>query len=175
VARPPAPASPLGAAPISPREAAPAPAPAQTLDILLAEIATGLSAELAARPVTVQSQLRRGTPLPRCSPAGLRQTLSGFVLGLTAVVDPGSTVVVRADRKPVLLRGRDGAEQKRDFLMLAFAHSDRLGEEAQQRLLTGTQPGPLGAGHKALRELGGFLRFAPLPGKQQETRLFLPL
>lgn len=163
-------ATPLAVAP----SAATAPA-AATLDTLLAEIATGLRSHLAARPITLQSHVRRGTPLPRCSPAGLRRVLGGFVQGLISVAAPASTVAVRADRKTVLLRGRDGREEKRDFLMLAFAHSDGLGEEGQQRVLKGTQPGPLGDGHKALREVGGFLRFAPLPGRTLETRLFLPL
>ena len=43
---------------------------------------------------------------------------------------------------------------------------------------SGGQPndtGSLGEGHRLLRELGGFLRFAPLPGGALETRLFLPL
>ena len=59
--------------------------------------------------------------------------------------------------------------------MIAFAHTDGLGDEGQQRVLKGTQPGPFGDAHRALREMGGFLRFAPLPGGNLETRLFLPL
>ena len=149
--------------------------PPTTLDALLAEVAIGLRSTLAARPVTVQSRLARGTPLPRCSPAGLRRALGGFLSGLAMVAAPSSTIAVRAERKPVLLRGRDGSEAKRDFLMLAFAHTDRLGEEGQQRVLKGAQPGPLGDGHRAVREMGGFLRFAPLPAGALETRLFLPL
>ncbi|MGE5124649.1 MAG: hypothetical protein ACM3PV_00045, partial [Betaproteobacteria bacterium] len=98
-----------------------------------------------------------------------------FLSGLAVVAAPASTIAVRAERKPVLLRGRDGSETKRDFLMLAFAHTDGLGEEGQQRVLKGTQPGPLGDGHRAVREMGGFLRFAPLPAGALETRLFLPL
>jgi hypothetical protein len=172
LAAPPAP-SPV-APPSAPSPAAPAGPPA-TLDALLAEVAIGLRSTLAARPVTVQSRLVRGTPLPRCSPAGLRRSLGGFLSGLALVAAPASTIAVRGERKPVLLRRSDGGETKRDFLMLAFAHTDGLGDEGQQRVLKGTQPGPLGDAHRALREMGGFLRFAPLPGGNLETRLFLPL
>ena len=43
-------------------------------------------------------------------------------------------------------------------------------------LLLGELPfQPLGDGHRAVREMGGFLRFAPLPAGALETRLFLPL
>ena len=149
--------------------------PPATLDALLAEVAIGLRSTLAARPVTVQSHVRRGTPLPRCSPAGMRRALGGFLSGLAVVAAPASTIAVRAEPKPVLLRSKDGSETKRNFLMLAFAHTDGLGEEGQQRVLKGTQPGPLGDGHRAVREMGGFLRFAPLPAGALETRLFLPL
>jgi hypothetical protein len=83
-------------------------------------------------------------------------------------------MLVRAERKPVLLRGRDGSEVKRDFLMIALTHAGGLGEAEQQQVLKGAFPGPLGEAHRLVREMGGFMRFAPLPGGALETRVFLP-
>jgi hypothetical protein len=81
---------------------------------------------------------------------------------------------MRAEKKPVLLRGKDGREARRDFLMLALTHAAGLAEAQQQTLLAGNDPGPLGDAHRVVREMGGFLRFAPLPGGSLETRVFLP-
>ncbi len=158
--------------PVSPAVGA---GPAGTLDALLASVVTILRVPLGTRGVTVQSRLAPGTPLPRCSPAALRRALASFVEGLSAVVAPSSILSARAERKPVLLRGRDGAELKRDFLMLSLTHAGGVSEADQQRILKGGDAGPLGEGHRLLREMGGFLRFAPLPGGALETRLFLPL
>jgi signal recognition particle receptor subunit beta len=149
--------------------------PVTTLDALLSSIVTVLRVPLGTRGVVVESRVASGTPLPRCSPAGLRRTLAAFVEGLSGLVAPSSKIGARAERKPVLLRGRDGAEVKRDFLMLTLTHAGGLAEADQQRILKGADTGPLGEGHKLLREMGGFLRFAPLPGGALETRLFLPL
>jgi hypothetical protein len=153
--------------------AAPPAAPA-TLDALVAEVLLAVRGPLATRSVAVESRIARGASLPRCSPAGLRRAASGLFQGLAAVVTPGSSIVVRAERKPVLLRSREGSEVKRDFLMLALTHAGGLGEEDQQRVLKGADPGPLGGAHRLVREMGGFLRFAPLPGGGLETRAFLP-
>jgi hypothetical protein len=40
-------------------------------------------------------------------------------------------------------------------------------------VLTGGDAGPLGEAWRMVREMGGFVRFAPLPGGL-EMRLFLP-
>jgi hypothetical protein len=93
--------------------------------------------------------------------------------GIASVCPPGSAIVMRTERKPVLLRSRDG-EVKRDFLMLALGHGASLSAEEQQRILQGADPGPLGQAYRLVREMGGFLRFAPLPGGALETRVFLP-
>ena len=42
------------------------------------------------------------------------------------------------------------------------------------RVLRGGDNGPLGETFRLVREMGGFLRFAPLPSGGLETRLFLP-
>jgi hypothetical protein len=74
----------------------------------------------------------------------------------------------------VLLRGRDGSEVRRDFLMLAVTHAAGLAEADQQRVLAGADRGPLGEAWRLVREMRGFVRFAPLPGGSVETRVFLP-
>jgi hypothetical protein len=82
--------------------------------------------------------------------------------------------VLRSERKPVLLRGKDGQQVKRDFLMLAVSHGGNLTPEDQQRILQGSDASPLGEACRLVREMGGFVRFAPLPAGGLETRLFLP-
>ena len=82
--------------------------------------------------------------------------------------------MLRAEKKPVLLRAKDGGEMKRDFLMLAATHAGGLAEPDQQRILRGADTGPLGETQRLVREMGGFIRFAPLPGGALETRVFLP-
>jgi signal recognition particle receptor subunit beta len=185
-APPPARPAPVPSPPAPPRAAPPAPAPAArpapaiavaaatSLDSLVAEVAAAVRAALGARRVSVESRIASGAVLPRCSPAGLRRALGALLQGLGAAVTPATAVLVRAERKPVLLRGRDGSEVKREFLMLALTHAAGLGEAEQQRILKGADPGPLGEAHRLVREMGGFVRFAPLPGGSLETRVFLP-
>jgi hypothetical protein len=138
------------------------------------EVLVAVRAALAARPVSVDSRIARGAALPRCSPAGLRRAVAGLLQGLAAVVTPASGILLRAEKKPVLLRARDGSETRRDFLMLALTHAAGLAEADQQRVLKGADPGPLGEAYRLVREMGGFVRFAPLPGGALETRVFLP-
>ena len=185
---PPAALPPTAAPPASPRPAPPPlpvpvrppaaaatpPVSAASLDHLMAEVLVGIRAALAARHVTVQSRIASGAALPRCSPAGLRRAVALLVQGLAATVTPATGILARAEKKPVLLRGRDGSEVKRDFLMLAFTHAAGLAETDQQRILKGGDPGALGEAHRLVREMGGFMRFAPLPGGALETRVFLP-
>jgi hypothetical protein len=189
--RPAAPPAPPQVSPASPARpvpplAAPAPPPRPAvapaalaasvagLDGLVAEVLAAVRATLAARPVSVESRITRGSALPRCSPAGLRRAVAGLLQGLAAVVTPGTGILIRAEKKPVLLRGKDGSETKRDFMMLALTHAAGLAEADQQRVLKGAYPGPLGEAHRLVREMGGFARFAPLPGGALETRVFLP-
>jgi hypothetical protein len=138
------------------------------------EVVAASRAALAGRRVGVESRIAQGAALPRCSPASLRRAVGGLLQGLAAAVTPATAILVRAERKPVLLRGKDGSEVKRDFLMLALTHAAGLGEAEQQRILKGADPGPLGEAHRLVREMGGFVRFAPLPGGSLETRVFLP-
>jgi hypothetical protein len=82
-------------------------------------------------------------------------------------------VALRCEKKPVLMRGRDG-EVRQDFLMFAISHQGSLPPEQQQLLMDGGGTGTLGGAARRVRELGGFVRFAPLPGGALEARVFLP-
>jgi signal recognition particle receptor subunit beta len=168
-AQPPRPENP----PAAPRHAAP-PSPAATLDALVAEVLSAVRAPLLDRDVSVESRIAQGTELPRCSPAGVRRAATALVQGIGATVTAPSSLVIRVERKPVLLRGKDGSEVRRDFLMLALKHAAGLAEADQQRVLAGSDPGPLGEASRLVREMGGFVRFAPLPGGSLETRVFFP-
>ena len=178
VAAPAARPAPPPAAPMARPVASVAPAAAgtaPTLDLLVAEVAEAVRAPLASRGLSLRSALAPGTPLPRCPPAALRRAIAALLQGLSESVAPGSTLDVRAERKPVLLRGRDGREQRRDFLMLALTHAAGLTEDDQRRILKGKDTGRLGDAYRLVREMGGFMRFAPLPGALLETRVFLPV
>jgi signal recognition particle receptor subunit beta len=166
----PPPAAPVRAAVVS----SPASASGAGLEHLVAEVLEGVRPVLAERRVRVESRLATGTLLPRCSPAGLRRAFALLVQGLALAVTPATGILVRAEKKPVLLRGRDGSEVKRDFVMLALTHAGGLAEADQQRVLKGGDPGALGDAQRLVREMGGFMRFAPLPGGTLETRVFLP-
>jgi len=169
-------------APASPPRSAPAPQPQppatttvlQSLDGPLRAAVTSAQWSLDARSVTVDLRVPPGTPAPRCAPQGLQRAVTSLLVGVSALSPAGSAVVLRCERKPVLLRGRDGAEIKRDFLMLAAAHGGGLSAEEQQGILQGNDSGPLGETSRQVREIGGFVRFAPLPGGGLETRLFIP-
>ena len=109
----PSPARPRGgAAPPVARPAVPAaPGPAAVaavagLDGLVAEMVHLSRPALAARPVRVEVRMTPGTPLPRCSPIGLKRSFAALFQGLSAVVAPQSAIVVRAEKKPVLLQGQ---------------------------------------------------------------------
>jgi hypothetical protein len=176
--RPPAVAAPAPAPPPRPAPAPPVPAaaPAATasLDLLLADVAQALRPALQARPVALESRIARGAALPSCAPASLRRALLGLLQGLAAVEAPQTAIALRAEKKPVVMRSRDGTESRRDFVMLAATHAGGLADADQQRILRGGDPGPLGEAYRLVREMGGFLRFAPLPGGALETRVFVP-
>ena len=152
--------------------AAPA-GPPGDLDALVRSAVAQHRAPLDARGVSVQSRIPAGTALPRGGTEELQRTLGGLISALGDIVPARSSVALRCERKPVLLRGAQG-EVKRDFLMLALAHDGALGPDDQQRIAAGSDPGPFGDAVRHIRDLGGFVRFAPLPGGGLETRVFLP-
>jgi hypothetical protein len=149
------------------------PGPPGDLDALVRSAVAQHRAPLDARGVSVQSRIPPGTALPRGGSEELQRTLGGLISALGDIVPARSQVALRCERKPVLLRGAQG-EVKRDFLMLALAHDGALGPDDQQRIAAGSDPGPFGDAVRLVRDLGGFVRFAPLPGGGLETRVFLP-
>jgi hypothetical protein len=158
--------------PVTPVPAAP-PAPSGFEATLREAVALAQSA-LEGQRLTVELRVPAGTAPPRCPPPNVSRAVVAMLQGIAAVTAPDTVAVLRCEKKPVLLRGRDGTEVKRDFLMLALAHKASLPSEDQQRIVQGADPGPLGETTRLVREMGGFVRFAPLPGGGLETRLFLP-
>ena len=176
VMAPPRPVSPPSPAVVPASAPAPLPtavAPGAGLLPMIQEAMTAARPILDARGISVDIRIPPTTPAPRCSPPSLKRAATALLHGLAAVSAPGSAIVLRSEKKPVLLRSKDG-EVKRDFLMLAFSHGAALSADEQQRILHGSSPGPLGDAHRLVREMGGFVRFAPLPGGALETRVFLP-
>lgn len=180
-ARPPAP--PPAASPVTPpRQLTQVPAASATtaapggppLEPALREALAAAQPTIEARKVGIELRVPPGTGMPKCSPATLSRAMISLLDGVSIISPSGSTAVLRSERKPVLLRGRDGQQVKRDFLMLAVSHGGSLSPEDQQRILGGSDASPLGETCRLVREMGGFVRFAPLPAGGLETRLFLP-
>ena len=139
----------------------------------LREVLVTARAPLEAQQISVDLRIPAGTLPPRCPPATLHRALAETFEGLAGAITPHSQVFVRCERKPVLFRGPEG-EVKKDFLMVALAHDGTLSAQDQQRIVQGLDDGPLGQASRLFREMGGFVRFAPLPGGTLETRVFLP-
>jgi hypothetical protein len=139
----------------------------------LIQEAIAASPILQARGVQIDLRIPPNAAPPRCSPPTFKRAASALLHGLAAVSEPGTAIVMRSEKKPVLLKSKDG-EVKRDFLMLALSHGGAITADEQQRILQGAALGPLGEAHRLVREMGGFVRFAPLPGGALETRIFLP-
>jgi len=171
--------TPLGSAAPGGASADPTPAAEATpsgppLEPALRQAMATAQPTIEARGVCVELRLSAGTSLPKIPPATLIRAMVSLLDGVSIMSPSGSTAVIRAERKPVLLRGRDGQQVKRDFLMLAISHGGTLAPEDQQRILGGSDASPLGETCRLVREMGGFVRFAPLPAGGLETRLFLP-
>jgi len=168
-APPPAVRPAVPAAPVAPAASA-----GSGLEELVRDALNAARPTLGPRNVAVDLRIPPGTGVPRCPPQRLRRAVVALLDGVSIVSPSGTTALLRSERKPVLLRGKDGQQVKRDFLMLAISHGGDLTSEEQQRILQGGDPGPLGETCRLVREMGGFVRFAPLPGGGLETRLFLP-
>ena len=91
--------------------------------------------------------------------------------GVAGAAPPRSAFTVQAERKPVVLKSREG-EQKRDFLLVAVRQSGGPSADEQTRIAAG-DPGLYSGSARRLREMGGFIRFAPAAGGV-EMRVFLP-
>jgi hypothetical protein len=143
------------------------------MDALLRDVVAAARPSLGARQVSLQLRVAPGLLPPACPPLALQRALAATLEGLAAAAHPRSEMLVRCERKPVLVRGRDG-EVRKEFLMLAFSHNGTLTAESQEKIVHGQDAGPLGMASRLLREMGGFLRFAPQPGGALEARVFLP-
>jgi hypothetical protein len=169
---PAAPAAPP--APVSSPPARPAPPPAESvLAAAFRDVIEAVRPALAPRGLRIDLRMPIPSASARCSSQDLRTTLHGLVTGVTDGGHPAGVLSMRCERKPVLLKTREG-EVKRDFLMFALAHAARVSPEAQQEIVQGRGAGALGDMTRLARQLGGFVRFAPLPGGGLETRVFLP-
>jgi hypothetical protein len=130
-------------------------------------------AGLSASGGTVEFAQIGGDP-PLCPPAHVSKLVKAAVEGAAALA-PAGRISVRSEKKPVLLKSRDGSETKRDFLMLMIAQPALIPVDEQQKIPTGAGSGPLGEAGKLVREVGGFTRFAPTAAGGTETRFFLPM
>jgi signal recognition particle receptor subunit beta len=159
-------AAPEGASPAS-RSAAP-----PDLEALVRDALRRVQSLLDGRGLAFTLRIMPGAEPPRPAEA-VPEVLAGVLEGVAGASAPRSALSVRCERKPVLMRARDG-DVRQDFLMMAVAHQSSLPADEQQRVMDGAGSGPLGGAARRVRELGGFVRFAPLPGGALETRLFLP-
>jgi signal recognition particle receptor subunit beta len=141
-------------------------------DFVMSDVLASIRPTLDACGVAVDLWIPPGTEPPRCPPQHLRRALAGMLEGI-ATGSTGPAMSVRCEKKPVVLRSREG-EVKRDFLVLAFSQGRSFSAEEQQRILQGTEPGPLGQAVRLIREMGGFVRFAPGAQGVLETKVFLP-
>jgi len=144
------------------------------LSMALRDAISLVKGTLDARGVSIHLQVTSGTQLPRLPQESLRRAVGALLEGVSATAISGSSATLRCEKKPVVLRGRNGEQMRREFLMLALKHGGTLSAEDQQRVLQGGDQGPLGEAWRLTREMGGFVRFAPLAAGGQEARLFLP-
>ncbi|HRB11996.1 MAG TPA: GTPase domain-containing protein, partial [Vicinamibacteria bacterium] len=153
----------------------PSPASSAALSQLEAALKEGVrlaEAGLQANGGTVEFAQIAGE-LPLCPPAHVSKLVKAAVEGASALA-PSGKISVRSEKKPVLLKSRDGSESKRDFLMLMVAQPALIPVEEQQKIPTGAGSGALGEAGKLVREVGGFTRFAPTSSGGTEARFFLP-
>src|SRR6185436_12272780 len=107
---------------------------------------------LDARGVSVELRLGAIALSPNVPAQTVTRAVAGLLQGLAPLSASGAVVQIKAERKPVLLKARDGSEIKRDFLMLAAAHGGVLSAEQQQRALQGGDPGPIGLACRAVKQ-----------------------
>jgi signal recognition particle receptor subunit beta len=164
--------TPTAPAPAPAAAVAPTAPPAGGFDEVLRQVVRGVQGALDGRGVSVEVSVPPDTQPPRCPPRDLERALVHLLQGIATAAPPRTAVSVRCERKPVLFKGREG-ETRRDFLMLSIAQAGALAPEEQNRLLQ-ADPGAMGGAAALVREMGGFVRFAPLPEGGLETRVFLP-
>jgi signal recognition particle receptor subunit beta len=166
------PAPPPQAAPVPIAPSAGAAAGGMSIEALLRSALVAAQPILSPRGLAVDLRVAPGTPPPRGPVGEVERVVVSLLTGLARVATPGRAVM-RCEKKPVLLKSASG-ETRRDFVMVAVANGGGPTEQEQQRVVQGTDPGPMGEAYRMVRGMGGFLRFAPLPGGGVETRIFLP-
>jgi signal recognition particle receptor subunit beta len=153
------------------RDAAPAPPPGDDLSGLLKAVGQDLGPALAARQLTIDFQVPNGAGLPSGPRATVQRALTGLLGRLAETAGGRSSLVLRFERKPVLIRTREG-DVRRDFLMLAVSQQGGVTPDEQSRISHG-DAAVAGGCARLLRDMGAFVRFVALPGGL-ETRVFLP-
>jgi signal recognition particle receptor subunit beta len=166
-------AAPRAAAPPEPGTSATSPVVANGLESLVRDAVARVQTVLDGRGLAVTLRIAPGAEPPRPADA-VPELLAGVLEGVAETSAPRSSMALRCERKPVLMRGREGGDIRQDFLMVAISHQGSLPLDEQQQVMDGEGSGPLGGAARRVRELGGFVRFAPLPGGALETRVFLP-
>ncbi len=164
----------VSTAPVPAAAASPSSSPALSqLEAALKEGVRLAQAGLDANGGTVEFAQIAGE-LPLCPPAHVSKLVKAAVEGASALA-PSGKISLRSEKKPVLLKSRDGSESKRDFLMLMIAQPALIPVDEQQKIPTGAGSGALGEAGKLVREVGGFTRFAPTSSGGTEARFFLPM
>jgi signal recognition particle receptor subunit beta len=148
----------------------PTPFPTDDFERTLRSLVASVRTALEGRGIMLDLRVAPFSPAPM---GDYRRAVSALLRAVSDTASPGAAAM-RCERKPVLLRTSTG-EVRRDFLMIALAHSGGLPAQEQQRVLQGTGSGATAEAHRIVREMGGFLRFAPLSGGALETRIFLPV
>jgi len=140
-----------------------------TFDGMLRAVATRLSG--GALGLAVDLRVSAGLESPVAPAEELQATLTDLLVGAASAAPPRSNLSLQADRKSVVLRGRDG-EQRRDFVLVSVRQSGGPSAEDQTRIAAG-DPVLFGGSPRRVRALGGFIRFFPVQGGI-EMRVFLP-
>jgi signal recognition particle receptor subunit beta len=163
--------------PPTPEPPAPEPAPvpptappASTVDVLLRSVLKRMG-ENTDGGLAIEIKVAPGLASPAGPPELLERTLSDLLTGAAAAATPRTAFSVQAERKPVVLRSRSG-EERRDFVLVAVRQTGGPSAEDQTRIAAG-DPALFGGSPRRVRELGGFIRFAPSAGGV-EMRVFLP-
>ncbi len=160
--------------PVSPEPASaalPSPAPARDMGDLIRLVLDGLHPDIQARGLALEVRIPPES-LPQTPLLELERALSGVFKEVVFASPPRSVLGVRCERRPVVVRGR-GGESRREFLTLSLTGSGSLPTELQVLVQQG-DGAAMGGAAQLMRELGGFIRFAPMPDGGLETRVFLP-
>jgi len=157
-----------GAGPEAPRAEMSPPA---TIEAVLKEGVEAAGEALHVRGVQVVVDVPDRLEAPLRAHPTLPRVVAALLEGISDASPAATTAVLRGQRGS--LRGRDGAGP--DYLVIDASHGALFTAADQQRILLGQDRGSMGEASRLVRSANGFLRFDPLPGGGQRTRLLLPL